>query len=1062
MPIKNLFLLSFFCLATILLTPNIVYAVGEDLNAQALDSNPALYDISPRGTISRATYAIDFVAEIHNDGTTAANPSSARFRLDENNNGSWEISTNVAIPSIPAPGGFELSYQLAQWTSIWTPILGTHKFEVCSDINNDIVETNEGNNCTTRLFDVSDVDLIPTQISIFPNVLNPPVTPGSIFMNLRWKNNSTNSRTHNYFWNRVYIDYNNDGVSDFTSNYWFTGAFINPQFETSGTWNTDANGAYGWTPPSNGTYRAQLCTDTDVAYLGLPGVNQIVESSEGNNCSAWTSFTVGLGVDLKLDNSDGPLNVNDDLSHNLSWTTTNSPTSCTASMTAGGYIGWSGSKATGGGSEPTTPLSDPTYTITLTCSKAGFADAVNSVTVNVGPKAFNLTTPPTGGCTGSSSYLDIFWTTSANATSYDIYRNGSFKTNIPAPFNTYRDNTTTDGGFYSYSITAINSAGTRSSNPASTSTNAPYCPPLSVTCSASPASVTTGQDVTWTAVPAGGSGSGYTYSWSGTDSLTGSSISVAKSYSTTGTKTASVTVDDSAGSGPIGPVACSNSVTVTVASSPDLIVPAAPSINTGTLTNGTPLTFKGDIRNIGTAVAGGVFNNQFTIDLNAAGGVFNPSDGTNVNLTPNPQLTALAINTSSQVVSGSWTAVPGNHVLRLCADQPSPGVAESNETNNCNNNGANVDFPFTIPDTPPPPVVTITPIPTGPGGTCLNGPASGSDITFSWTNGSTPVTWVDISTVSNFASYYHKAVTGSANSAASTTAPSGFNGFVGVSGALPPIQPEVTYYARLNNGSNGPTANIALDICPPGPFNQNPPVAGPCTAGASYVDLSWNASARVTPTGNPLGDRYEVYRHTSPTGTFTYVTTLATGATSYRDTAPACSTTYYYYIAAYNPTNPPAQTPTTTITTPGPPDTTNPTSSISFTGGSCYTSATWPSPIVASAADNIGVTFVDFQLVQNGTPLAIESATFASGTPQAGFWNININPATHVPPFSTTPPNNSYTLSVRSRDGAGNTSGWQPLPAPSFTYAASCANPWIQTTGGDVHSNKEIITPGGP
>jgi hypothetical protein len=66
-------------------------------------------------------------------------------------------------------------------------------------------------------------------------------------------------------------------------------------------------------------------------------------------------------------------------------------------------------------------------------------------------------------------------------------------------------------------------------------------PPLSASCSASPASITSGQSSVWTAVPTGGT-SPYSYSWSGTDSLTGSGQSVSKTYSTAGTKTGSVTV----------------------------------------------------------------------------------------------------------------------------------------------------------------------------------------------------------------------------------------------------------------------------------------------------------------------------------------------------------------------------------------------------------------------------------------------------------------------------------------------------------------------------------------
>lgn len=70
--------------------------------------------------------------------------------------------------------------------------------------------------------------------------------------------------------------------------------------------------------------------------------------------------------------------------------------------------------------------------------------------------------------------------------------------------------------------------------------------PLSTSCSASPASVYTGETVTWSSSTSGGNGS-YTYSWSGTDGLSGVAASIAKIYSTVGTKTASVTVTSPAG-----------------------------------------------------------------------------------------------------------------------------------------------------------------------------------------------------------------------------------------------------------------------------------------------------------------------------------------------------------------------------------------------------------------------------------------------------------------------------------------------------------------------------------
>ncbi|MBX4181401.1 hypothetical protein KW807_00880 [Candidatus Parcubacteria bacterium] len=72
-------------------------------------------------------------------------------------------------------------------------------------------------------------------------------------------------------------------------------------------------------------------------------------------------------------------------------------------------------------------------------------------------------------------------------------------------------------------------------------------PPMSVSCAASPATVLVGQPVTWTATVTGGTAP-YTYSWSGTNipvSPAPTTNPYVKTYSTVGTKTATVTVNDS-------------------------------------------------------------------------------------------------------------------------------------------------------------------------------------------------------------------------------------------------------------------------------------------------------------------------------------------------------------------------------------------------------------------------------------------------------------------------------------------------------------------------------------
>ncbi len=79
---------------------------------------------------------------------------------------------------------------------------------------------------------------------------------------------------------------------------------------------------------------------------------------------------------------------------------------------------------------------------------------------------------------------------------------------------------------------------------------------LDVSCSANPDNIEIGESTTWTASVSGGTGS-YSYSWSGTNSLSGSSKTITKTYTSEGTKSATVRVTSG---GKTGYANCSMSV----------------------------------------------------------------------------------------------------------------------------------------------------------------------------------------------------------------------------------------------------------------------------------------------------------------------------------------------------------------------------------------------------------------------------------------------------------------------------------------------------------------------
>lgn len=105
-------------------------------------------------------------------------------------------------------------------------------------------------------------------------------------------------------------------------------------------------------------------------------------------------------------------------------------------------------------------------------------------------------------------------------------------------------------------------------------------PPVSASCSVSPASIYEGQSASWTASASGGNGS-YTYSWTGTDGLTGSGSTASQPYSSAGAKSASVTVSSA---GLQKTVACSNTLTVN-SCNPTLIPPNPGTVDLGQQTS---------------------------------------------------------------------------------------------------------------------------------------------------------------------------------------------------------------------------------------------------------------------------------------------------------------------------------------------------------------------------------------------------------------------------------------------------------------------------------------------
>lgn len=93
----------------------------------------------------------------NNSADIIARASTARFRLDINNDGTWDTTLGTRAVNQLASGATQ-----SVNSSTWTALNGTHKIEICADYNNILNDSNRANNCATRVFTVGTPTLPPT------------------------------------------------------------------------------------------------------------------------------------------------------------------------------------------------------------------------------------------------------------------------------------------------------------------------------------------------------------------------------------------------------------------------------------------------------------------------------------------------------------------------------------------------------------------------------------------------------------------------------------------------------------------------------------------------------------------------------------------------------------------------------------------------------------------------------------------------------------------------------------------------------------------------------------
>ena len=208
------------------------------------------------------------------------------------------------------------------------------------------VDSCNSSGCTTRNGTNFTCITAPRPIIISADNCTGTPSPGQINQSITWNVNNVSGGTGTY----TYTWSGDDGLSGTTSNTTATSNSVNKTYTAVGTGTKNASVTI-----SSGT--STLITKTCSITITAPAPT----------------------VDLKANNSDGPVTgLANNSSPTLSWTTTNSPTSCTASGS------WLGSKSiTSGSSQVVGPLTGPTnYTYTLTCTNAA-QSATDSVTVSV-------------------------------------------------------------------------------------------------------------------------------------------------------------------------------------------------------------------------------------------------------------------------------------------------------------------------------------------------------------------------------------------------------------------------------------------------------------------------------------------------------------------------------------------------------------------------------------------------------------------------------------------------------------------------------------------------------
>ena len=265
-------------------------------------------------------------------------------------------------------------------------------------------------------------------------------------------------------------------------------------------------------------------------------------------------------VDLKVNNSNGPLNLGNPANYTLSWTSTNA-----ASCSAAGS--WSGAQATNG-SQAYSNVGTGSYTYTITCTNPT-GSASDSVSVNVlSAPAVTVTAP--ASMTAPASYTATW--TSSNAVSCT----GSSRFVGLSGLSGSKVETALPAGTYDYTVTCTNAAGASASDTKRTTVYAAPTVDLKVDGSDGPTVTRTGPF-------------SYVASWTSANATQCTGSSRLAGYSGTSGSRSETNVP--AGTTYDYTVVCQNAAGATASETVRIVVVAAPTVDIKVNASDGPLNF---------------------------------------------------------------------------------------------------------------------------------------------------------------------------------------------------------------------------------------------------------------------------------------------------------------------------------------------------------------------------------------------------------------------------------------------------------------------------------------